>query len=122
MQFRLFFEIPLGGCRTLFLLEFLYEEEVDWYEVRAFLGREIVGYVHGYANRGWAPQVNNIWVSERLRRRGIATAMMSKIEDYFGQVPLPGTPIVNNEAARAFWKKYLESTSLRRKNSGRNSK
>jgi len=118
VQFRLFFEIPLGECRTLFLLEFLYEEEVDWYEVKVSLGQEIVGYVHGYANRGWAPQVNNIWVSERLRRRGIATVMMTKIEDYFGQVPLPATPIGDNEAARAFWRKYLKINSLRRKDTG----
>ncbi|MDQ7783955.1 MAG: GNAT family N-acetyltransferase [Desulfomonilaceae bacterium] len=113
MQFRLFFEHKGSGFRTLLLLEFLYEEETDWYEVRVFRGEEIIGYVHGYANRGWTPQVNNIWVAETYRRQGIGSFMMSKIEEYFGQIPLPATPIEDNTAARGFWKLYMSGSRVR---------
>lgn len=109
MRFRLFFEAEDSGYRTLLALEFLYEEEIDWYEVRVFRGEEIIGYIHGYANSGWTPQVNNIWVAEKYRRKGIGSMMMSKVEDYFGQIPLPATPIEDNEAARGFWKNYMKS-------------
>lgn len=110
MRFRLFFDIDDQGHRRLFALEFFYDEEIDWYEVRVFLGEEIVGYLHGYANRGWTPQVNNVWVVEKFRRKGIASMMMSKVEDYFGQIPLPATRIEDNEAARGFWKNYMKGT------------
>lgn len=107
MQFRMFFQIPDKIFHAMFVMEFIYDEEMDWYEVKMFQGSEIIGYVHGYGNRGWAPQVNNIWVMEKYRRSGIASAMMSKVEAYFGQIPVPGTRIEDNEAARGFWKKYL---------------
>lgn len=107
MQFRLFIEFYEEKFRTLLVLEFNYDDDVDWYEVRVFRGEKIIGYVHGYGNRGWSPQVNNIWVAEEYRRRGLGTIMMTKVEDYFGQVPLPGTPIEDNDAAKGFWKSYL---------------
>lgn len=113
MQFRLFFEPKGPGFRTLLLLEFVYEEDMDWYEIRVSRGEEVIGYVHGYANRGWTPQVNNIWVAERYRRQGIGSTMMSKIEDYFGQIPLPATPIEDNPAARGFWKNYMKDSWAR---------
>lgn len=115
MQLRLFFEVDTQGFRTLLLLEFLYDEEIDWYEARVFRGEEIIGYVHGYANRGWAPQVNNIWVAEKHRRHGIGSVMMSKVEEYFGQIPLPATPIEDNPAARGFWKNYMQISRARAK-------
>jgi GNAT superfamily N-acetyltransferase len=107
IEFRLFFELTQYNFRTLLLLTFLYDEEIDWYEIKVFRGQEMIGYVHGYANQGWNPQVNNIWVIERFRRRGIGSLMMARVEDYFGQAPLPGTPISDNEPARLFWRKYL---------------
>lgn len=110
MQFRLFVEPKGSGFRTLLLLEFLYEEEIDWYEVRVLSGEDVIGYVHGYANRGWAPQVNNIWVAEKHRRQGIGTIMMSKIGEYFGQIPLPATPIEDNPAARGFWRNFMKDS------------
>ena len=113
MQLRFFFQTRRQGFRTLLLLEFLYDEEIDWYEVRVFRGEEIIGYVHGYANRGWAPQVNNIWVAEKHRRQGIGSVMMGKIEEYFGQIPLPATPIEDNPAARGFWKNYMTVSGTR---------
>lgn len=106
MKFRMFFQIPDEVFQSLYVMEFFYDEDMDWYEVKIFQGSEIIGYLHGYANRGWGPQVNNIWVLEKFRRRGIASKMMSRVEAYFGQIPAPGTPIEDNEAARGFWKKY----------------
>lgn len=108
--FRFFFEVREKAFKRLLLLEFHYDEEIDWYEVKVYRATEIVGYVHGYANRGWTPQVNNIWVEERFRRKGIASMMMSKVDDYFGEIPLPATPIEDNEAARAFWKNYMRES------------
>jgi ribosomal protein S18 acetylase RimI-like enzyme len=113
MEFRFFLELTENKFRTLLVLEFTYEDETDWYEVRVFRGSQIVGYLHGYGNRGWSPQVNNIWVADKFRRRGIATAMMSRVEAYFGQIPVPGTPIEDNPAARGFWKKYREGRLAR---------
>jgi ribosomal protein S18 acetylase RimI-like enzyme len=103
----MFFQIPDEVFRTLYVMEFLYEQDMDWYEVRVFQGSDIIGYLHGYGNKGWAPQVNNIWVMEKFRRRGLASAMMSRVDTYFGQIPVPGTPIEDNDAAKGFWKKYL---------------
>lgn len=110
VRFRFFFEVKEKAFKTLLLLEFQYDEEIDWYELKVYRGSEIVGYVHGYANRGWTPQVNNIWVEERYRRKRIASVMMSRVEDYFGEIPLPATPIEDNEAARAFWKNYMKES------------
>ena len=90
-------------------MELKYEEETDWYEVRVFHGEELIGYCHGYANKGWTPQVNNIWVAEAYRRKGIGSAMMAKVESIFGQIPLPATPIEDNEAAKGFWKNYMKT-------------
>jgi GNAT superfamily N-acetyltransferase len=115
VQFRHFFEAKRWGFRTLLLLEFQYDDETDWYEVRVYRGEEIIGYIHGYANRGWAPQVNNIWVTEKYRRQGIASVMMTKVEEFFGQVPLPATPIEDNVAARGFWKNYMKSSWERKR-------
>jgi ribosomal protein S18 acetylase RimI-like enzyme len=106
VRYRQLVEIPDQGFMTFFLMELQYDKEIDWYEIRMYQGRELVGYIHGYANQGWNPQVNNVWVTERFRRRKIASLMMSKIEAYFGQVPMPGTPIENNKAARGFWDKF----------------
>lgn len=113
VELRFFYWILVNGCRILLLFEFHYDPESDWYEARVSLGKHIIGYLHGYANRGWNPQVNNIWVHEQHRRKGIGSFMMSKIGDYFGQAPLPGTPIEDNEAAKGFWKNYTEATSGR---------
>lgn len=113
MNLRFYIETEDSGCRTLLLMELNYEDETDWYEVRVFRGEEIIGYVHGYANRGWTPQVNNIWVTEVYRRRGIGSAMMAKVESLFGQIPLPATPIEDNEAAKGFWKNYMKSSWTR---------
>lgn len=88
-------------------MEFQYDDMTDWYEVRVFRGSEVIGYMHGYGNRDWTPQVNNIWVADRFRRRGIGSGMMAKVESYFGQIPVPGTPIEDNEAARGFWAYYM---------------
>ena len=107
MHFRLFVELPQYHFRTLLMLDFRYDEGEDWYEVTVFRGQEVIGYLHGYANHGWNPQVNNIWVREDYRRRGIGSLMMSRVNDYFGEVPLPGTPIADNEAAQRFWEHYL---------------
>lgn len=107
LEFRLFFEMNQHNFRTLLLLTFRYHEELDWYEVKVFRGQEMIGYTHGYANQGWNPQVNNIWVLEQFRRKGIGSLMMARVEDYFGQVPLPGTPISDNEPARLFWRNFL---------------
>jgi len=96
-----------NAYRTLLVMEFQYDDETDWYEVRVFRGPEIIGYMHGYGNRGWTPQVNNVWVAERFRRRGIGSAMMGKADSYFGQIPVPGTPIEDNDAARGFWRTYM---------------
>jgi GNAT superfamily N-acetyltransferase len=116
VRFRMFFELMLNNFRTLLLLNFEYDEEMDWYEVKVSRGQQVIGYVHGYGNHGWNPQVNNIWVSRRFRRKGLGSLMMSKVEHYFGQVPLPGTPISDNEPARLFWKNYLTGRpSLKRK-------
>jgi GNAT superfamily N-acetyltransferase len=115
VEFRLFFEFTQHGFRTLLLVTFRYDEEIDWYEVKVFRGQELIGYVHGYANQGWNPQVNNIWVQERFRRRGIGSLMMARVEDYFGQVPLPGTPISDNEPARLFWRNYVNGRPSRHK-------
>ena len=112
LHFRLFFELPHEGYRALFLWKFQYDEETDWYEGRVFRGEELVGYMHGYANRGWNPQVNNIWVAEGFRRKGVASAMMARVENFFGQSPLPGTRVEDNHAARAFWDKYLSGKSI----------
>jgi ribosomal protein S18 acetylase RimI-like enzyme len=108
---RFFIELMENRLRTLLVMEFQYDDDADWYEIRVFRGSEVIGYVHGYANRGWDPQVNNIWVAERMRRRGIATAMMRRVETFFGQIPQPGTPIEDNEAARRFWAKYMTGDS-----------
>lgn len=113
MNLRFYIETQDNGCRTLLLMELNYEEEMDWYEVRVFRGEEIIGYVHGYANSGWTPQVNNIWVTEGYRRKGIGSAMMAKVESYFGQIPLPATPIEDNEAAKGFWGNYMKSAWTR---------
>lgn len=110
VRFRFFFEVRERAFKRLLLLEFRYDEEIDWYELRVYRATEIIGYVHGYANRGWTPQVNNIWVEERFRRKGIGSEMMSRVEDYFGEIPLPATPIEDNEAARAFWKNYMKES------------
>jgi GNAT superfamily N-acetyltransferase len=120
VRFRFFFEVREKAFKTLLLLEFHYDEEIDWYELKVYRGTEIVAYVHGYANRGWTPQVNNIWVEKRFRRKGIASVMMSKVEDYFGEIPLPATPIEDNDAARAFWKNYMKESwvASQRKKSG----
>jgi hypothetical protein len=107
----MFFRLPETVFRTLLVMEFFYDEDMDWYEVKVFRGSDLIGYVHGYANRGWTPQVNNIWVMDKYRGEGIASAMMSRIESYFGQIPVPGTPIEENEGAKAFWKKYLSGRS-----------
>ncbi len=112
LHFRLFFELPHEGYRALFLWKFQYDEETDWYEGRVFRGEELVGYMHGYANRGWNPQVNNIWVVESFRRKGVASAMMARVESFFGQVPLPGTRVEDNPAARGFWDKYLSGKGI----------
>lgn len=112
LHFRLFFELPYEGYEALFLWKFQYDEETDWYEGRVFRGDELAGYMHGYANRGWNPQVNNIWVAERFRRKGIASEMMARIESFFGQAPLPGTRVEDNPAAKAFWDKYLSGRHL----------
>ena len=118
IQFRMFFELMVNNFRTLLLLNFEYDEEMDWYEVKVSRGQQVIAYVHGYGNQGWNPQVNNIWVARRFRRKGLGSLMMSKVEHYFGQVPLPGTPISDNEPARLFWKNYLTGApSLKRKNS-----
>jgi GNAT superfamily N-acetyltransferase len=115
VQFRLFFELTQHNFRTLLLLTFQYHEEMDWYEVKVFRGQEMIGYTHGYANQGWNPQVNNIWVLKNFRRKGIGSLMMARVEDYFGQVPLPGTPISDNEPARLFWRNYVTGRSDRSK-------
>ncbi|GEM_PF-1862637 len=107
MLYRQFVEVFDKGFKTLFMLEFQHDKDVDWYEVRVYRGTDLVGYLHGYANQGWNPQVNNIWVARRLRRRGLGSLMMSKVVDYSGQVPMPATAIDDNRAARAFWKGYL---------------
>ncbi len=107
MSFRLFFEISEKGYNLLLVLEFWYDGDTDWYETTVLCGEEIVGYLHGYANQGWASQVNNIWVAERFRRRGIGSRMMAKVGEFFGQIPLPATPIKDNEAAKAFWKRFM---------------
>lgn len=96
------------------MLELQHDSEMDWYEVRVFRGPELVGYVHGYANQGWNPQVNNIWVSEAYRRKGVASLMMAKLEDYTGQTPIPATPIDDNPAARAFWEKFTRDDDGKR--------
>lgn len=107
MALRFFFELTVDGLGTLFLLEFDYDREWDRYEMNVYCGGAPVGYCHGYGNKGWNPQVNNIWVTESLRRRGIATIMLSKVEDYFSHLPFPGTKIADNQAARSFWRSYL---------------
>ena len=111
MQFRFFFELPSEKYPTLLLLEFQYDKEIDWYEIKVYRGDETIAYVNGYANQGWAPQVNNLWVSENYRRKGIASEMISKVGDYFGQVPLPATPIADSEEARGFWSNYTGDRS-----------
>ncbi len=108
VHFHFFFELSDEKYPTLLLLEFQYDEDVDWYEIKTYSGEEVIGYINGYANHGWAPQVNNLWVSERYRRKGIASQMMSKMEEYFGQAPLPATPIADSEEARGFWSNYTE--------------
>ena len=111
MQFSFFFELPSEKYPTLLLLEFQYDKEIDWYEIKVYRGDETIAYINGYANQGWAPQVNNLWVSENYRRKGIASEMISKVEDYFGQVPLPATPIADSEEARSFWSNYTGDRS-----------
>jgi GNAT superfamily N-acetyltransferase len=106
-RFRIFFRIRHHGYPALFQFEFRHDEETDWYEGKVSRGRAMVGYVHGYANQGWNPQVNNIWVDDKYRRKGIASAMMTAVGRYFGQTPFPGTPIEDNDAARAFWRKFM---------------
>jgi len=113
VQFRLFFKLPQDDYYSLYQLEFFYDLDFDWYEVRVSLGHETIAYVHGYANRGWDPQVNNIWVAEKFRRRGVASVMLSRVEEYFGHSPIPATRIEDNDAARAFWKKHLDRGSFR---------
>ena len=113
MQFRFFFELPGDKYPILLLLEFQYDKEIDWYEVKVFRGEEVIAYLNGYANQGWAPQVNNLWVAEAFRRKGIASQMMTKVEEYFGQVPLPATPVADNEAARSFWDNYAAGRSIK---------
>ncbi|MEW6137228.1 MAG: GNAT family N-acetyltransferase [Thermodesulfobacteriota bacterium] len=110
MDYRFFVESYENGCRTLLLMELTYDRDLDWYQIRVFLGEEMIGYVHGYANKGWTPQVNNIWVAENHRRKRIASAMMAKLEDFFGQIPLPATPIEDNEAAKGFWSTFTKGT------------
>ena len=113
MQFRFFFELPGDKYPTLLLLEFQYDKEIDWYEVKVFRGEEVIAYLNGYANQGWAPQVNNLWVAEAFRRKGLASQMMTKVEEYFGIVPLPATPVADNEAARSFWDNYAAGRSIK---------
>ena len=108
MHFRFFFELS-DEKYPMLLLEFQYDEDIDWYEIKTYRGEEVIGYINGYANQGWAPQVNNLWVSDRYRRRGIASQMMSKVEEYFGQAPLPATPIADSEEARCFWSNYTQN-------------
>jgi predicted acetyltransferase len=107
LPFHLFFEVSEQGYNIILLLEFCYDRETDWYETTVVWGDDIVGYLHGYANQGWAPQVNNIWVAERFRRRGIGSRMMAKVGEILGQIPLPATPIKDNRAAKAFWKRFI---------------
>ncbi|MFC1833335.1 GNAT family N-acetyltransferase [Thermodesulfobacteriota bacterium] len=107
VTFHIFFELSQHGYGSLLLFEFEHDKETDWYEARVFHGEDLVGFLHGYANVGWNPQVNNVWVTEKYRRRGIASVMMTKVERYFGQTPLPATRIEDNKAAREFWKKFL---------------
>jgi GNAT superfamily N-acetyltransferase len=107
VQYRQFVEVYDRGFKTLFMLEFQHDKDVDWYEVRIYRGADLVGYLHGYANQGWSPQVNNIWVARRFRRKGLGSLMMSKVTDYAGQVPMPATPVEDNHAAHAFWKRFL---------------
>lgn len=95
------------------MLDFEYDEAVDWYEAKIWREGEVVGYINGYANHGWAPQVNNVWVAESYRRKGVATHMMAAIEEEFGQMPLPATPISDTDAARRFWDKYLAGRGIR---------
>jgi ribosomal protein S18 acetylase RimI-like enzyme len=111
VQFRFFFELHGERYPTLLLLEFQYDQEIDWYEIKVYRGEETIAYVNGYANQGWAPQVNNLWVSDSYRRKGIASEMISKVEDYFGQAPLPATPIADSEEARGFWSNYTGNRS-----------
>jgi GNAT superfamily N-acetyltransferase len=106
---RFFFELSDERYSTLLLLEFQYDEDIDWYEIKTYRGEEVIWYINGYAYHGWAPQANNLWVAERYRRKGIASQMMSKIEEYFGQAPLPATPIVDSEEARGFWSNYTQN-------------
>jgi ribosomal protein S18 acetylase RimI-like enzyme len=115
VRFRLFFELMLNNFRTLLLLSFHYDRETDWYELKVFRGQDVIGYMHGYGNHGWNPQVNNIWVSRKFRRKGIGSLMMSRVEDYFGQTPVPGTPISDNEPARLFWSNFTSGRSERTK-------
>ncbi len=107
---RLFLQLQDRGYGELLLLEFRHDSESDWYEVRISHGKHEIAYAHGYANQGWNPQVNNIWVAERDRRRGIGTRIICSVETYFGQRPFPGTPITKNPAARAFWESVLNGT------------
>jgi ribosomal protein S18 acetylase RimI-like enzyme len=109
VHFRFFFELWDEKYPTLLLLEFHYDEDIDWYEIKTYRGEEVIGYINGYANHGWAPQANNLWVSEKYRRKGVASKMMSKVEEYFGQAPLPATPIADSDEARGFWSNYTEN-------------
>jgi len=118
VHLRMFFELTLRGFRTLLLMNFEYDEELDWYELKVARGQDVIAYMHGYGNHGWNPQVNNIWVSHRFRRKGVGSFMMSRVEQFFGQVPLPGTPISDNEPARLFWKNYLTGRSKFEGNGG----
>ncbi len=111
VHFRFFFELSDEQYPILLLLEFQYDEDIDWYEIKTYRGEEVIGYINGYANQGWAPQANNLWVSERYRRKGIASQMMSKVEEYFGQAPLPATPITDSNEARGFWSNYTQNYS-----------
>lgn len=113
MRFQYSFELPGDQPRTRLTLDFEYDEAVDWYEAKVSREEEVVGYINGYANHGWAPQVNNIWVTESYRRKGVATHMMSAIEEEFGQIPLPATPISDTEEARRFWDNYPVGRGIR---------
>jgi GNAT superfamily N-acetyltransferase len=107
VRFNFYFDIEHQGLRIILLLKFRYNIATDWYQARVFRGDDVIGYTHGYANRAWSPQVNNIWVAAPFRRKGIASTMMARVEDYFGQVPLPATRIADNDAARRFWENYI---------------
>lgn len=72
-------------------------------------GKKRVAKCEGSGNEGWRPQVNNIWVHEGFRRRGVATLMLSKLERHFGFRPVPTGALGENSPEAAFWEKYLNT-------------